>query len=93
MSAPPRRTSTRVAGLLAMLACVGCCALPYLMVGGLITRAGTAVMQQTFIAAAIGMSVLALGKWWLRRRQLAKPAAAGGKAPWSSGTSPPSVPG
>ncbi len=71
-------TRTKIAGMLALLACVGCCALPYLIVGGLITGAGAAVLQQTLIAAAIGLGVLALGMWWLRRRQLAKRAAAAG---------------
>jgi len=69
---------TKIAGLLALLACVGCCALPYLIVGGLITGAGAAVLQQSLIAVAVGLGVLALGMWWLRRRQLAKRAAAAG---------------
>ncbi|HEY8686662.1 MAG TPA: hypothetical protein VIO57_13745 [Chloroflexota bacterium] len=55
-----------------------CCALPYLIVGGLITGAGVAVLQQGLIAGAIGLGVFALGMWWLRRRQLAKRAAAAG---------------
>lgn len=71
-------TRTKIAGLLALLACVGCCALPYLIVGGLITGAGAAVLQQRLIAVAIGLGVLGLGMWWLRRRQLAKRAAAAG---------------
>ncbi|MBT2517176.1 hypothetical protein J7E29_07000 [Streptomyces sp. ISL-90] len=73
-------TRTKVAGLLALLACVGCCALPYLIVGGLVTSAGAAVLQQTLIAVAIGLGALALGMWWLRRRQLAKRAAAAGES-------------
>jgi mercuric ion transport protein len=72
-------TRTKVAGLLALLACVGCCALPYLIVGGLITGAGAAVLQQTLIAVAIGLGVLALGMWRQRRRQLAKRAPADGE--------------
>lgn len=72
-------TRTKVAGLLALLACVGCCALPYLIVGGLVTGAGAAFLQQTLIAVAIGLGVVALGMWWLRRRQLAKRAAAAGE--------------
>lgn len=70
---------TKAAGILALLACVGCCALPYLIVAGVVTGAGAAVLQQTLIAAAIGLGVLGLGMWWLRRRQLAKRAAAAGE--------------
>ena len=73
-------TRAKVAGMLALLACVGCCALPYLIVGGLITGAGAAVLQQSLIAVAIGLGVLALGMWWLRRRQLERRAAAAGEA-------------
>ena len=73
-------TRTKVAALLALLACVGCCALPYLIVAGLVTGAGAAVLQQTLIAGAIGLGVVALGMWWLRRRQLAKRAAAAGES-------------
>lgn len=73
-------TRTKIAGMLALLACVGCCALPYLVVGGLITGAGAAVLQQSLIAAAIGLGVLALGMWWLRRRHLVRRAAAAGEA-------------
>jgi len=72
-------TRTKVAALLALLACVGCCALPYLIVGGILTGAGAAFLQQTLIAVAIGLAVVALGMWWLRRRQLAKRAAAAGE--------------
>lgn len=71
-------TRTKIAGFLALLACVGCCALPYLIVAGVVTGAGAAVLQQTLIAGAIGLGVLALGMWWLRRRQLARRVAAAG---------------
>jgi hypothetical protein len=71
-------TRTKVAGMLALLACVACCALPYLIVAGVVTAAGAAMLQQTLIAGAIGLGVLALGMWWLRRRQLAKRVAAVG---------------
>ncbi|KXC07064.1 hypothetical protein [Microbacterium hominis] len=71
-------TRTKVAGLLALLACVGCCALPYLIVAGIVTGAGAAVLQQTLIAVAAGLAALALGMWWLRRRQIAKRRAAAG---------------
>ena len=73
-------TRSKVAGLLVLLACVGCCALPYLIVGGLVTGAGAAFLQQTMIAVTIGLGVVALGMWWLRRRQLAQRAAAAGEA-------------
>lgn len=71
-------TRTKIAGLLALLACVGCCALPYLIIAGIVTGAGAAALQQTLIAVAIGLGVAALGMWWLRRRQLAKRVAAAG---------------
>lgn len=71
-------TRTKIAGMLALLACVACCALPYLIIGGVLTGAGAAILQQTFIAVAIGLGVLALGMWWLWRRQGAKKAAAAG---------------
>jgi mercuric ion transport protein len=73
-------TRTKIAGLLAVLACLGCCALPYLIVGGVITGAGAAALQQSLIALAIGLGVLALGMWWLRRRHLALRAAAAGES-------------
>lgn len=73
-------TRTKIAGLLALLACVGCCALPFLIVGGLVTGVGAVVLQQTLVAVAVGLGVLALGMWWLRRRQLANRAAAAGEA-------------
>ena len=75
-SSAPRRT--KIAATLALLACVGCCALPYLIVAGVLTGAGAAVVQQTLIAVAIGLGVLALGMWWMYRRRAAKRAAAAG---------------
>lgn len=74
-SAPTR---TKIAGALALLACVGCCALPYLIVAGVLTGAGAAVLQQTLVAVAVGLSVIALGMWWLHRRRTARLAAAAG---------------
>lgn len=71
-------TRTKVAGLLALLACVGCCALPCLIVAGIVTGAGAAVLQQTLITVAAGLAALALGMRWLRRRQIAKRLAAAG---------------
>ena len=72
------RTRTKVAASLALLACVGCCALPYLIVAGILTGASAAVLQQTLIAAAIALGVLAAGLWWLHRRRASKRAAAAG---------------
>lgn len=70
-------TRSKVALAMAALACTACCALPFLIVAGVLTGAGAALLKQTLIAVAIGLVVLALGMWWLRRRQLAKRAAAG----------------
>lgn len=74
-SAPLR---TKIAGGLALLACVGCCVLPFLIVGGIVTGAGAALLQQSLIAGALGLAVLALGMWWLSRRRKAKLRAAAG---------------
>ncbi len=54
------------------------CALPYLVVAGIVTGAGAAALQQTLVAGAIALGGLALGMWWLRRRQLAKRVTAAG---------------
>lgn len=79
---PPIDTSaplrSRIAATLAVVACVGCCALPYLIVAGVLTGAGAAVAQQALIAGAFGLGALALGMWWLHRRRAAKRAAAEG---------------
>lgn len=72
-------TRSKVAGFLALLACVGCCALPYLIVAGVVTGAGAAFLQQALIAIAAGLGVLALSMWWLHRRRNAKRAAAAGE--------------
>ena len=69
---------TKIAGGLALLACVGCCALPFLIIGGIVTGAGAALLQQGLIAGALGLAVLALGMWWLSRRRKAKLRAAAG---------------
>lgn len=66
----------KVAGVLALLACVGCCALPYLIGAGVLTGAGAAIFQQSLIAAAAGLAALGLGMWWLHRRRARR--AAGG---------------
>lgn len=59
----------KLTGALALLACVGCCALPYLIVAGVLTGAGAVIAQQVFIAAAAGLAALALGLWWLYARR------------------------
>lgn len=74
-SAPIR---TKIAASLALLASIGCCALPSLIVAGILTGAGAAALRQTLIAVAIGLGVLALGMWWMRRRRSAKRATAAG---------------
>lgn len=74
----PVPTRTKIAGLLALIACVACCALPYLIVAGIVTGSGAALLQQTLVAGAIGLGVLALGMWWLHRRRVARRATAEG---------------
>lgn len=64
-SAPLR---TKVAAGLAALACIGCCALPYLIVAGVLTGAGAAVAQQALIGGAAVLVTVALAMWWLHRR-------------------------
>ncbi|WP_345802222.1 hypothetical protein AAIB33_03765 [Microbacterium sp. AZCO] len=68
---------TKVAGVLALLACVGCCALPYLIVAGVLTGAGAAIAQQALIAAAAALAVLALGMWWLYRSRRVRTVTSG----------------
>ena len=67
----------KVAASIALVACVGCCALPYLIVAGLLSGAGAAILQQALIAAALALAVLALGMWWLHRRRRARQTTPG----------------
>jgi hypothetical protein len=71
---PPRRT--KVSGVLALVACAVCCALPFLIAAGVLTSAGAAVLERTLIAVAAGLAAVALGTWWLHRRGVARRAAA-----------------
>lgn len=75
-NAPPTRS--KVTGGLAALACAACCAIPLLIAAGVLTGAGAAVLEQTLLAVAAGLAVLALGMWWLHRRRTARRAAAAG---------------
>jgi len=75
-NAPPRRS--KVTGGLAALACAACCALPLLIVAGVLTGAGAAVLEKTLLAVAAGLAALALGMWWLHRRRSAQRIAASG---------------
>ncbi len=74
-SAPPTRS--KVAGILAAVACAVCCAIPFLIAAGVLTGAGAAIMQQTLLAVAAGLVAVGLGMWWLHRRSSARRAAAG----------------
>jgi cadmium resistance protein CadD (predicted permease) len=54
--------------------------LPLLVAAGVLTGAGAALLQQTMLAGAMGLLVLALGMWWLHRRSTRRRAAADGCA-------------
>ncbi len=75
-NAPPARS--KVTGGLAALACAACCAIPLLIAAGVLTGAGAAILEQTLLAVAAGLAVLALGMWWLHRRRNARHAASAG---------------
>lgn len=75
-NAPPTRS--KVAGILAGVACAACCAIPLLIAAGVLTGAGAAIMEKTLYAVAAGFVVLALSTWWLHRRNSARKAAAAG---------------
>ena len=64
---PPLRT--KITGALAAFACAVCCALPMLIAAGVLTSAGAAVLQQTLLAIAAALGVLALTMWWVHRRR------------------------
>jgi drug/metabolite transporter (DMT)-like permease len=71
---PPTRS--KVAGALAALACAACCVIPLLLAVGVLTGAGAALLQQTLLAVAAGLAVVALGTWWLHRRHSTRRVAA-----------------
>ena len=73
--APPTRS--KVSGILALVACAACCALPLLIAAGVLTTAGAAILQFTLLATAGGLLALALGMWWLHRRRTATACGCG----------------
>ncbi|OAA20103.1 hypothetical protein UG55_108116 [Frankia sp. EI5c] len=76
-SRTPRRAA--VSATLAVLACAACCALPLLIGAGLLTAGAAAAVNQTLVAAAIALAVLAvvfLG-WHQRRRTTARTVTGG----------------
>ncbi|WBB69043.1 hypothetical protein [Micromonospora sp. WMMD812] len=75
---PP--THSKVTGGLAALACVACCAIPLLIVAGLVTGAGAALLEKTVLALAAVLAAAALGMWWFRRSR-AQPTAGAGCGP------------
>jgi len=60
-------TRSKVAGVLAAVACVVGCALPFLVTAGVLTGAAAAVLRSTVLAVAAGLVAAALGMWWLHR--------------------------
>jgi mercuric ion transport protein len=74
-NAPPARS--KVTGGLAALACAACCAIPLLIAAGVLSGAGAAILQRTLVAVAAGLAVLAVGMWWLHRRQTRRAADRG----------------
>jgi high-affinity Fe2+/Pb2+ permease len=75
---PPTRS--KVIGGLAALACAACCAIPLLIAVGVLTGAGAAILEQTLLAVAAGLVVVAVGMWWLHRHRNAQRAATAGGA-------------
>ena len=89
-NAPPTRS--RVAAVLAAVACAAGCALPLLITAGVLTGATAAVLRQTLLAATAGLAVAALGMWWLhRRRQSASRYAGSGAVTPASGSGTPAT--
>lgn len=64
---PPRRS--KITGGLAAVACAVCCVAPLLVVAGVLTSAGAAVLQRSLLAVAAGLGALALGMWWWHRHR------------------------
>jgi rhodanese-related sulfurtransferase len=64
---PPGRS--KVAAVLAAVACAACCALPFLIAAGVLTGAGAALAQNVLLGAA-GILITAAGlMWWLHQRR------------------------
>ena len=74
-NAPPTRS--KVAGMLAAVACAVSCAVPLLIAAGLLTGAGAAIMQKTLLAVAFGLVAAGLSRWWLHRRRHAATSTTG----------------
>ena len=81
---PPTRS--KVMGALAVVACAVCCALPFLIAGGVLTGAGAAIAQNVLLGTAGIMVAAAAGMWWLHRRRSARKAAAAGQSGCADGT-------
>jgi mercuric ion transport protein len=80
---PPTRA--KVTASLAALACAACCALPFLIAGGVLTGAGAAIAEQGLIAASALLLAAAATMWWLHRRRQARKAAEAGQGGCASG--------
>jgi mercuric ion transport protein len=71
---PPTRS--KVTAALAALACAACCALPFLIVAGILTGAGAAIARDILLGASGVLVAAAGGMWWLHRRRGGRMAAA-----------------
>ncbi|MGA5300283.1 hypothetical protein ACPCHT_10165 [Nucisporomicrobium flavum] len=69
---------SKVTGGLAALACAACCTLPLFIAAGVLTGAGAALLRQTLLAVAAGLTVAALVLGWLHSRRGNRCVAAGG---------------
>src|SRR5688500_11427045 len=72
-TAPPTRS--KVTAALAALACVACCALPFLIAAGILTGAGAAITPNVLLGASGLLVVAAGGMWWLHHRRSVRLAA------------------
>src|SRR5437764_12467939 len=67
-------TRSRVAAVLAAMACAVGCTLPFLVAAGVLTGAAAAALRSTLLAATAALATAALAMWWLHRRRSAAPA-------------------
>lgn len=80
---PPTRS--KVAAILAALACAACCALPFLIAAGIFTGTGAAIASKGLLATS-GLLIAAAGTmWWLHRRRAARKTTAADGGGCSSG--------
>ncbi|HWB34837.1 MAG TPA: hypothetical protein VHA75_02325 [Rugosimonospora sp.] len=63
---------------LAGLACLACCAIPFLLAAGVVSGAGWTVAGDWMPGLAVSLGVLAGGAWWWARRRRHRPGCAGG---------------